>query len=157
MIRDYDATRDRDQLRECIVCLQEHERGLEPALPEGPTMADDYLAFLVDRCVGLSGKMLVAEVEGRVAGFVAVFGKVPPEEPDEEQAEYAYVSDLVVLPAYRGRGLGRGLLEAAQAFARAQGVGSIRIGVFVRNGAARELYQDLGFVAYHLQMVKRLS
>jgi ribosomal protein S18 acetylase RimI-like enzyme len=157
MIRDYDAARDRQQLRECIVCLQEHERGLEPALPEGPAMADDYLAFLVDRCARLSGTLMVAEVEGRVAGFVSVFGKVPPEEPDEEQAEYAYVSDLVVLPAYRGQGLGRGLLEAAQAFARAHGARTIWIGVLSRNRAARELYQELGFMPYHLQMVKRLT
>ena len=37
-------------------------------------------------------------------GFVGVFGKVPPEEPDQEQADYAYVSDLLVLPAHRSWG-----------------------------------------------------
>src|SRR5574341_1220594 len=111
MIRDYDPARDREPLRECVIHLQEHERGLEPALPEGRTMVDAYLDFLFDRCARMSGKLLVGEVDGRVAGFVGVFGRVPPEEPDEEQADYAYISDLVVLPSHRGHGLGRRLLE----------------------------------------------
>ena len=47
VIRDYEPSRDRDQLRACVVELQEFERGLEPRLPRGEEMADQYLAFML--------------------------------------------------------------------------------------------------------------
>ena len=70
-------------------------------------MADAYMAFLLDRCERCSGNVFVAEVNDSVVGFVSVLAKVLPEEPDEDQAEYAYITDLVVLPSYRRQGLGR--------------------------------------------------
>ena len=88
MIREYDAVRDKSQLRECVVQLQEDERRREPSLPEGEAMADDYLAFLMGKCAKVSGKLFVSEIQGRVVGFVGVFAEVPPEEPDEEQAPH---------------------------------------------------------------------
>jgi len=47
MIRDYDPARDREQLRTCVVELQDSERRLEPTLPAGEAMADDYLAGIM--------------------------------------------------------------------------------------------------------------
>jgi ribosomal protein S18 acetylase RimI-like enzyme len=57
---------------------------------------------------------LVAEIDKDVVGFVAVRIRVAPEQPDEDQTSYAYISDLVVPPAYRRRGIGRTLLDPAQ-------------------------------------------
>src|SRR5439155_22316864 len=66
MIRDYEPARHRDQLRSCVVELQEFERGLEPALPPGEEMADAYLAFLLERCSRASGRGFVAKVDHTV-------------------------------------------------------------------------------------------
>jgi len=55
-----------------------------------------------------------------VVGFVCVWARVPPTEPDEPQTEYAYISDLVVLAPFRQRGLGRTLLKQAEHYAREQ-------------------------------------
>jgi hypothetical protein len=52
MIRDYEP-RHHQQLRACMVELQDFERCLEPALPEGEQMADAYLAFLFEKCARL--------------------------------------------------------------------------------------------------------
>jgi len=156
MIRDYEPAQHWDQVRSCVVELQEFERGLEPSLPRGQDMADAYLTFLLDRCSGAGGRLLVAEIDKDVVGFVAVRVRVAPEEPDEDQTPYAYISDLVVLPAYRRRGIGRALLDRAEALVRSSGTGLVRVGVLAKNESAAKLYRAVGFTEYQLQLVKRL-
>ena len=156
VIRECDPVGDRQGLRDCIVELQDFERALEPTLPAGETMADSYLTFLFDQCARSSGRILVAEDVGGVAGFVCVLTKVLPEEPSDPPHEYAYISDLVVLPRHRGRGLGGNLLARAEALAREAGVGSLHVGVLAKNQAAHELYQNMGFSDFQVQLVKRL-
>jgi diamine N-acetyltransferase len=154
-IRDYDPAQHWDQVRSCIVELQEFERRLEPSLPRGKDMADAYLTFLLDRCSRAAGRV-VAEVDHGVVGFVAVFARVAPEEPDEDQTPYAYISDLVVLPRYRRRGIGRALLEQAEALVGSSGARILRVGVLAKNEPAAKLYRAAGFSDYQLQLVKRL-
>jgi ribosomal protein S18 acetylase RimI-like enzyme len=56
-----------------------------------------------------------------------------------------YLAELYVVPARRGRGLGRALLEAAIREARARGAATMEIGVDEPDLAARSLYESLGF------------
>jgi GNAT superfamily N-acetyltransferase len=156
MIRDYEPARDWDQVRSCVVELQEFERELEPSLPRGKEMADAYLSFVLDRCARMGGRLLVAEVDHGVVGFVAILARVVPEEPDEDQTPYAYISDLLVLPRYRRRGIGRALLDHAEAIVRRSGARILRVGVLARNEPAARLYRAVGFADYQLQLVKRL-
>ena len=139
-----------------MIELQEFERRLEPSLPKGEDMADAYLAFLLDRCSRAAGRVLVAEVDHVVVGFVVLLARVEPEEPDEDQMPYAYISDLVVLPQYRRRGIGRALLDRAEALARSSGARILRVGVLAKNEPAARLYRAVGFTDYHLQLLKRL-
>ncbi|MGO9971954.1 MAG: GNAT family N-acetyltransferase [Solirubrobacteraceae bacterium] len=56
-----------------------------------------------------------------------------------------YLAELYVVPASRGRGLGRALMEAALHLARDRGAGTMDIGVDEPDLAARRLYESLGF------------
>jgi ribosomal protein S18 acetylase RimI-like enzyme len=145
-IRDYQAA-DAAGLRRCLIVLQDFERDLDNRLRVGEAVADAYIADMLADCKVHSGKVLVAEVDGDgvIAGFVAVQAKVLQDEIDEETYEVAYISDVVVLPEYRGRGIGRALLQQAEAFARAQGARWLRIGVLSKNHAAVRLYRHAGF------------
>jgi ribosomal protein S18 acetylase RimI-like enzyme len=155
-LRDYAADRDSARLRDCMIELQNSERKLEPGKPEGSTIADKYLELMFARCRKWDGKVFVAEVSGQVVGFVCVWAKVQPEEPDDDPSEYAFVSDLVVASGHRRRGLGRGLLAMAERYARSRGARSLRIGVLARNAAARHLYGSAGFSNYEVEMEKPL-
>ncbi len=55
------------------------------------------------------------------------------------------VHDLAVLPAARGRGIGRALLAAAEERARARGCGKLTLEVLDENTRARGLYASFGF------------
>ncbi|MEE4236111.1 MAG: GNAT family N-acetyltransferase [Anderseniella sp.] len=57
------------------------------------------------------------------------------------------VHDLAVLPRWRGQGVGRRLLRAVEAEARARGYCKITLEVRADNGAAMALYRRLGFGA----------
>jgi len=142
-------------LRACFVELQDFERTLEPEMPPGGRVADEYLERMLDRCRTWDGAVFVALVAGEVTGFVCVWARVPPE-PDEPGRPYAFVSDLVVLERRRGRGIGRALLAAAERHARAASAAVLRLDVMVGNGAARRLYEDEGFAPRRVEMAKPL-
>lgn len=56
-----------------------------------------------------------------------------------------YLAELYVVPAQRGHGLGRALMEAAIRDARDRGADTMDIGVDEPDHAARCLYESLGF------------
>ena len=155
MIRDYDPARDREGVRDCFAELQDVERGLEPVLPEGRAVADAYVEYMFARCAELDGAVFVAEEDGDVVGFICVWARVPPEDPSEERY-CAHVSDLVVLPRWRNRGIGRALLARGEEYARGRGAERLRLGVLARNQGARRLYLDSGFREVYMLLTKAL-
>lgn len=156
-IREYRPDQDATALRTCFVELQNFERGLEPTLPEGEAVADAYLASMLAHCAEWSGKVFVADVDSEVVGFVSIWATVQQTELDEAPTAYAYISDLVVLPTYRGRGLGRALLQQAEEYAHAQGATVLKIGVLTKNLVAWQLYRGCGFRDYRVELVKNLE
>jgi ribosomal protein S18 acetylase RimI-like enzyme len=56
-----------------------------------------------------------------------------------------YLAELYVVPARRGQGLGRALMEAAIELAREQGATHMDLGTGEQDVAARALYESLGF------------
>ncbi|MGN6132519.1 MAG: GNAT family N-acetyltransferase [Nocardioidaceae bacterium] len=56
-----------------------------------------------------------------------------------------YLFDIELLPAARGRGLGRASMLAAQDAARSLGAEVLRLNVFGHNAVARHLYERLGY------------
>jgi ribosomal protein S18 acetylase RimI-like enzyme len=155
MIRDYDPGRDRAAVRACFAELQDVERGLEPALPEGASVAEAYVDFMLARCADWDGAVFVAEEDGAVVGFICVWARVPPDDPSERRF-CAHVSDLVVLPAWRARGIGRALVARGEDYARARGAERLRIGVLARNEGARRLYAETGFREVYVLLTKAL-
>jgi ribosomal protein S18 acetylase RimI-like enzyme len=67
-------------------------------------------------------------------------------------ARRGYIYDLYVEQAMRGQGIGRALLEAAQAASRARGDLELGLTVAMHNESAQALYQALGFETERLTM-----
>ena len=59
----------------------------------------------------------------------------------------AHVEVVVVSVTAQGRGVGRTLLEAAEAWARSRGYGHLTLNAFVNNAHARAVYEHLGYEA----------
>jgi ribosomal protein S18 acetylase RimI-like enzyme len=94
--------------------------------------------------------LLVGETAGGVVGLVWV-GPAPAERPGW------WVYDIEIVPAQRGRGYGRALLEAAEREAQRRGAESIGLNVFGGNDAARGLYESSGYEVAATHMRKRFG
>src|SRR5271165_2839166 len=141
---------DGPHLRAAIVELHEHERRLHNSRLPGEETADAYLAWMLAEAQG-GGAVLVAEIGGGFAGFAAGWiaeDNVIEETPDSNR--YGYVSDVCVLPPFRGRRIASALLEALEARLRRGGVARIRLSALAANAAARKVYERSGFKPYEV-------
>lgn len=91
------------------------------------------------RAAGLP--VLVAEVEGVVAGYVT-YSAFRPHEGYRHTVEHS----VYVVPAFRGRGIARTLMDALVAHARAAGMHVMMAGICSSNTASIALHERLGFV-----------
>lgn len=155
LIREY-VDEDAAALRGCLVELQEYERRMDDLLAEGREIAARYVEFMLARCAETNGRVFVAEEGRRVVGFVSIWARMKSRAVEEREYEYAYVSDLIVLDGYRGRGLGRALLGRAEEYARSEGATILRVAALARNAGALALYEGFGFEPRLLELTKRL-
>lgn len=89
---------------------------------------------------------LIAEAGGRAVGICMATIKEPPAVPYLCPAKAAHIGDLFVDKAFRRRGVGKALLDAAQCAARAKGAGRMTLLVWPFNGEALAFYEGLGFL-----------
>ena len=154
--RELDPDKDLDGLRACVVELQDFEVQLYTRLPPGSEVADKCVAHMLEQCEKCTGKIIVADVDGQLAGFVTVLTQVRSDEPDDGDMVYGLISDLAVLTSFRSLGIGTKLLAVAEEFARSEGVEWLRIGVLAGNQVAEKLYASLGFSPWHIESEKNL-
>lgn len=76
--------------------------------------------------------------------------------PHPQRPDGAYVYDIVIDEAERGRGFGRAAMLAVDELARQAGLTAIGLNVFGVNDGARRLYASLGYETVSTQMLKRL-
>jgi GNAT superfamily N-acetyltransferase len=104
----------------------------------------DVVELLAGRAVGPvleDASAVAADAAGAVAGAVVVT-RVEPEAWGWPGGPW--VADVLVVPAWQGRGLGRAMLR--RAIARCAAAGEERIGLTVTDGnPAERLYRELGF------------
>ena len=82
----------------------------------------------------------VAEADGEVAGCALWFLNFST----WLGGHGIYLEDLYVRPAYRGRGLGKALLETLTGIARERGYGRVEWSVLDWNTPAQDFYRSLG-------------
>lgn len=88
--------------------------------------------------------LLLAEMDGRTVGAVAASFQVPA----SGGFGRGHISDLLVTPLWRRRGVGTALLAAAERAVRARGLGEVTLDVDAENRGALALYARNGYVHY---------
>lgn len=136
---------DREDLVVCFRALQEHESTVDGNRADAAAVAGPYVDSLLVKSRHGAVTIFVAESDADVVGFIGVVGRYVSDDVREREREFAYVTDLVVLPPHRGQGIGRELLEAAEGYAASMGVRRLRVGVFAGNAGALEVYRAMGF------------
>lgn len=140
-----------------MIELQNFERDIDPRMPSGEEIVDEYIVEMLNRCRACDGQVLVADVDGEIAGYVTILNRVQSDDLDDGNIEFGLVADLVVRKAFRGSGLGKKLMHAAEEYARDDGVRWLRISVMAANRGARQLYSALGFDEIYVELEKDLG
>ncbi len=156
-IRSAVRLKDQGQLRACIVELQDDLRQIDPRMPAGKEIVDEYFEHIYQKCIECDGDILVADTGSEIAGYALVLAKVVSDEIDDGRLEYGLIADLVVMRKFRGLGIGGELLEAAESYAKCHAVKWLRIGVLADNDLAWELYQSRGFRNFYVELEKDLG
>lgn len=86
----------------------------------------------------------IAECDGYLVGTITVEW-VADDQHLADGRTAAHISNLVVHPSYRHRGLARGLLTCVERAARARGLTVMTIGVDHGNDYARAIYERRGY------------
>ena len=153
---DYDEDVHFESLRRYLIELQDFECSLDPRMPSGADIVDDYIQHTLNQCKKCHGKVLSAKIGDEVVGFATILTKVKSEELDEGDLEYGLVSDLFVAKKCRKQGLGRMLMEEAENYARANNVKWLRRGVLAGNQSADRFYESMGFKSRYIEREKCL-
>jgi ribosomal protein S18 acetylase RimI-like enzyme len=95
--------------------------------------------------------VLVAEDEGEIVGMSYGEVRIPSRFSDERALE---LSGVVVRTGYRGRGVGRALVQEAARFAGELGVEWIELKTFAPNQGAMAFWEGLGFTPRVVQMTQ---
>ena len=114
-------------------------KGLEEYSYTHPEDVKAYMSWLWRRD---PEGILVARVDGKTAGFVAGdanwFSK-------REHKKVGAVHEIVVLPEYRGMGIGKALMERILDYFRSKRLDTVELWVGDENYRAIEFYRKLGF------------
>lgn len=156
-IIDFNRSIHLEGVRVCAIELQDTEHKLDLRLPTGAEIIDAYIPEMFERCENCDGKVFVADVDGKVAGYATILSRVTSEDIADGGLEYGLVADLVTLRDYRRKGVARALLEAAESFARERGTKWLRIGVLAANQVAVDLYETQGFSRIYVELEKDLG
>jgi GNAT superfamily N-acetyltransferase len=113
--------------------------------------SEAYLADLLD---GGNGAWFLADHAGEIVGFVTVRLRLGPFEPFQVSEPRAIVDQLGIAAAWRRRGIGRALMDAAHEWARQHGVCRVLLNVWEFNEGAQALYASLGYTTINRNMAK---
>ena len=136
--------------------LMEHHRRLNDRFWQPRENAGEIMRAWLGEPEGDERRcLLVAEVEGEVAGFIhgQLTGGPPPMVPrcDGE------ISDLYVAPAFRRQGLARALVGALTGWFAAHGADKVLLSAAVQNPEAVGFWTSQGFEPLLYRMWKPLS
>jgi ribosomal protein S18 acetylase RimI-like enzyme len=125
---------------------------VEAFFVEGDRTTPDEVAALIQ-----TGEFLVLDHEGGLAGAVLVQG---PGQRAGMPPSHAYFGMLSVQPGLQGRGLGRRLVQAAEAMAVATGATAMSLRIINLREELGRWYQSLGYrevgtAPYNHRSVKR--
>ncbi len=121
-----------------------HNASTDARIVPAPVSEIEFAAGLREVLAGPTGTVFVAELEGRLAGFIRA--GVEHNAPDRLPEHHVGIGYLYVEPSARRQGVGRRLFEAVREWAASQeGVAHFEMTVLNEDGQAEAFWRSLGF------------
>ena len=118
----------------------------------GP-LTDEAVSGVCEKMEGDSRyRIFVAEVDGKVVGFVSTVEALAINLPDG----YIKVNSLAVLPKFRRRGIGKMLMAYVEELAKERGSSLVELATGFQRTEAHEFYERLGYQKTSFRFSKRI-
>lgn len=135
------------------VMMSAHE-AMDRRIQLAPGALSAYRAYLGHHLANRDARIVVAEAEGRVVGFALAI--ISSNLPIFLPAYYGYLSDLVVDPLMRRRGIGRMLVGALVEWLRGREITTIQLQHYDQNPTAAAFWRAMGFAPFYQRMMREL-
>ena len=103
---------------------------------------DNFIKSIIDSD---KDDILIAKEKNQIMGFALVQEQTTPPYHCFVFHRYAYLMDIVVDPAYRGKGVGKALLQEVKDWAKNRELEYIELNVLTQNRRAIEIYEKTGY------------
>lgn len=130
------------------ICSMGYQLSLDMSAlePEYFAVAQQREAPMREAILEETKDIFLADLDGKIVGFACVWEcETKAEENYLVPGKFAYLSDLVLLPESRGRGIGGALLDACKNWARQRGISRMKLDSLCKNEVANHLYEREGF------------
>ena len=117
-----------------------------------PGFGEELQQYLLNYFHSDTNSVIVAEAEGRVAGFALVDFIHRPESPYNLPRDFYHIAEIGVDPAYQRKGVATALLAYMKRDALDRGFGKIELDVWGFNRGALAFYEAAGFRTYRRYM-----
>lgn len=112
-----------------------------------------WRAYLEKRFAEISTKLIVAEEEGEIVGFMLCM--LSPNVPIFKEKKIGLISDVYVREGRRRKGVAKKMLDVAVRWFRKNKVRSVQLGVAHDNMEGRAVWRSMGFEPF--MITKRLD
>jgi len=126
------------------------ERPWDPTLKGDPNSYYDIEKMIDSPEV----ELLVADLNGAIIG--SGYARIEDAKPYLKHAQHAYLGFMYVLPAHRGKGINKKIIDALEAWSSQRNITELRLDVYAKNEAAIKAYDRAGFSKHMLAMRKGL-
>jgi len=151
---EYKAEEVDDSIKTLWKCLAKEMFEFAPLTLPSEANGNAYLKFVKEGLAQERSLLLVAKSNNKIVGFA--YATLFREYPLEVSEPFAAVNDLYVLPDFRGRGIGRKLLNECLNRIKEKGFSAVMLNVLSEDKAAIKLYEKLGFSIFTYGMVRHL-
>ena len=127
---------------------------LEPFEEKVEDRGDLYKKFISGHISSDDGNVFIAEEDGRFAGYLLAY--IEENIPIFKEKEYGYISDLYVVPEFRGKKVSSALKDKAESWFVSKGMNHLVLKMRPQNKKAHDIYRSWGFKDYHLELRKEL-
>lgn len=119
-----------------------------------PNAEAAYHSYLLLHIDSSNSRILKAAESQKIVGFCC--GYVCNNLPMFEPARFGYLSDIYLLPPWRGQGGGKEMLKTMEAFFRENGVEKTQLQVYRKNEKGRAFWAQQGYAPFFDRLCKTL-
>lgn len=157
--RDYTDS-DKKSLLDLIKKLQDYQKLIDPIkrVQNLPGFAESTEEEDLKNITKYPGKILFAINNGENIGFISgvIWNQSATNKLEIGPHKIGEILNLFIEEKYRGKGIGKKLLQKMQDFFKDNGCDSIWLSVFVPNAKAKAIYESFGFLGRELGMLKEI-